>query len=215
MADIGKAPEGFPRLMQAARALAGLTIDGLAEKVADEDGLSARSLRDVESGKRLHLAPSKRRAIMDACDLPAAMLAADFWWLEDIEQGLDGLPDYLLVQRTPQELIRESFRLLAEHERVVDQPVSEGSEVTLGELQTRLETMETKNEKMIERLEAAFEAAQQKSATQAAVDASRLATQAAKGAVGPAETETEAAPNTHDEEDANAEAPQPRREANQ
>jgi transcriptional regulator with XRE-family HTH domain len=111
MADIGKAPEGFPRLMQAARALAGLTIDQLAEKMSDEDGLSARSLRDIENGTRSHLAPSKRRAILEACDLPPALLEADLWWLQDLADAVDRLSDDHIREQSMHELITDAFKV--------------------------------------------------------------------------------------------------------
>jgi transcriptional regulator with XRE-family HTH domain len=115
MAEIGNAPEGFPRLMQAARALAGLSIDDLAAKLTDEEGLSARSLRDIESGKREHVAPSKRKAIIAACDLPEAFLTGDIWWLQDLEDAMDRLPEKVLSERVPHELIRDAFAALSSH----------------------------------------------------------------------------------------------------
>lgn len=120
MADIGKAPDGFPRVMQAARALAGLTIDELAAKLHEEEHVSARTLRAIESGSRKTLAPARRRAIIRACDQPEVMadLGFDIWELQFVFEEMNRLPTDLLEREAiPQQLIRMAFQALRERER--------------------------------------------------------------------------------------------------
>jgi transcriptional regulator with XRE-family HTH domain len=112
MAEIGQAPEGFPRKMQAARALAGLTIDKLAERI-NERGLSARSLRDIESGETKDVQRSRQVAIIEACGLPAAFLTADLMVLDALEHAIDNLPAHIRTDGDKTALILRAFKMLA------------------------------------------------------------------------------------------------------
>jgi transcriptional regulator with XRE-family HTH domain len=112
MADIGKAPEGFPRRMQAARALAGLTIEQLAAKLTDEPGLSDRSLRNIENGSA-HVPRSRQRIVIEACGVPSAFIDADLWLLEAAYDALGEIPQGQREQTGDDVLISRALRLLA------------------------------------------------------------------------------------------------------
>jgi len=113
MADIGKAPEGFPRRMQAARALAGVTIEDLAERLADEPGLGDRSLRNIENGSA-GVQRSRQRVILEACGVPSVFIDADLWVLEAVYDGLAAIPQEQREAEGDEVLVTRALRLLAE-----------------------------------------------------------------------------------------------------
>lgn len=66
---------------RAAVAYAGLSVPKLAERVADEGGLSASTLYDVQQGRRPRsplLSRGEMAAIARACELPEGFFSADF-----------------------------------------------------------------------------------------------------------------------------------------
>jgi transcriptional regulator with XRE-family HTH domain len=112
MADIGKAPEGFPRRMQAARALAGLTIEQLAARLTDEPGLSDRSLRNIENGSA-HVPRSRQRIVIEACGVPSAFIDADLWLLEAAYDALGEIPPEERERHGDDVLLARALRQLA------------------------------------------------------------------------------------------------------
>lgn len=113
MADIGKAPEGFPRRMQAARALAGLTIEQLAGRLTDEPGLGERSLRNIENGSG-SVPSSRRRVIIEACGVPSVFIDADLFLLEATCDALAEIPKDVRASMGDDVLIHRAVRLLSE-----------------------------------------------------------------------------------------------------
>lgn len=152
MADIGKAPKGFPRRMQAARALAGFTVEELAEKLKDkgERGLGARSLRSIEAGEHgPKIQDTRQQAILEACGLPEAFATAPLMLVEPLMQGLESLPPELREQDRDDILISRAFQFLAERP---DQKLAESLRELEEDIQQDRARMQQQIDEILKRL---------------------------------------------------------------
>lgn len=70
------------RRMKAARELAGISVDQLAQRI-NEKGLKTRTLRKIEQGER-DLNPREVPAVAAACNVPPEFFEVDFWRLGEL-----------------------------------------------------------------------------------------------------------------------------------
>lgn len=86
MTDSDQSNREQGRRVKAARALAGLTIEQLAERLTEEGRLGARTLRKIEAGDR-PVRAMELREIARACDVPYGFFTTDFDVLDTIERS--------------------------------------------------------------------------------------------------------------------------------
>jgi transcriptional regulator with XRE-family HTH domain len=110
------AEETRRRRIRAARALADLTVEELADAI-DAKGLKAKTLGAIERGER-EVRPHELRAIAEACGLPYEFFTADFNILTAPHHGSN------LAER-----MDELEADLKELRRLIPQPVSEEQRV--------------------------------------------------------------------------------------
>jgi hypothetical protein len=106
-------PPSLPRRLRAARALAGLKSVQELARIIDQKGLSARTLADMEAGKR-PIQPRDCREIARACDLPAAFFSSDFWLLEELSEHWPTKEQLDALDLTDRDVINRAMQALAE-----------------------------------------------------------------------------------------------------
>lgn len=125
-------PEEIRRRVKAARAIAGLSVPGLARRI-NQRGLGDRTLRDLEAPKGRAIKEMELQAIARACSLPYEWFTVDFDRLPEIAPiGGDVARERALLDAAGGNISGAALRELASLVR--EQLANEGLPAPPGEL---------------------------------------------------------------------------------